>query len=63
MKLKLSTKAMSIIAVIIVIGMASSIAALVYAWRMRQALDDSISKNAMEMLAAAELDTITRLPT
>ena len=56
MKLKLSTKAVFIIAGMIVIGMASSIAALVYAWQMRQALDDSISKNAMEMLAAAELD-------
>lgn len=56
MKLKLSTKAVFIIAVMIVIGMATCIAALVYAWRMRQALDDSISINAMEMLAAAELD-------
>jgi len=56
MKLKLSTKAVFIIAVMIVIGMATCIAALVYAWQMRQALDDSISQNAMEMLAAAELD-------
>ena len=56
MKLKLSTKAVVIIAVMIVIGMTTCIGALVYAWQMRQALNDSISKNAMEMLAAAELD-------
>jgi len=56
MKLKFSTKAVVIIAVMIVIGMTTCIAALVYAWQMRQALNDSISKNAMEMLAAAELD-------
>ena len=57
MKLKLSTKAVFIIVVMIVIGIATYIAALVYGLQMRQALNDSISKNAMEMLAAAELDT------
>ena len=56
MKLKLSTKTVFIISAMIVIVMATCIAALVYAWQMRQALHDSISKNAMEMLAAAELD-------
>lgn len=56
MKLKLSTKAVSTLAGMVVLAMVGSVAALVYAWQMRQTLDRLTYRSAMEMLAAAELD-------
>jgi signal transduction histidine kinase len=56
MKFKLSTKTLFILAVIIIIAMVTAMVSLGYVWKMRQTMEDSLSQNAMEMLAAAELD-------
>jgi signal transduction histidine kinase len=56
MKLKLSTKALFWLITVIIIAMAISVTALIYAWQTRYTLDDSIRKDAREMLSAAELD-------
>jgi len=56
MKLKLSTKALFWLIAVIIIAMASSVTALVYARQVRYTLDDSILKDAREMFNAAELD-------
>jgi signal transduction histidine kinase len=56
MKLKLSTKALFWLITVIIIAMALSVTALIYAWQTRYTLDDSILKDSREMLDAAELD-------
>jgi len=56
MKLKFSTKTLLWLTGVIVIAMATSIAALGYAFQIRHVLDDSILLDTREMLNAAELD-------
>lgn len=56
MKLKLSTKAIFWLVTVIITAMATSIAALVYAWQTRYTLDDSIFVDTREMLNATTLD-------
>jgi signal transduction histidine kinase len=56
MKLKISTKAMVWLVTVIIIAMATSVTALIYAWQTRYTLDDSIMKDTREMLNATELD-------
>jgi len=56
MRLKLTTKKLVLFSAMLAIGVASSMAALGYAWQMRKTMAAAISKNAMEMMAAAELD-------
>ena len=56
MRLKLTTQRLMLFAAMLAIGVISSMAALGYAWQMRKAMATTISKNSMEMMAAAELD-------
>jgi len=56
MKLKLSTKAAMLISLTVFVAVGSVIGALVYTWQMRQTINNLISKNVTEMLAASELD-------
>ncbi|MDD5759290.1 MAG: ATP-binding protein [Desulfobulbaceae bacterium] len=56
MRLKLTTKRLMLFSALLAIGVISSMAALGYAWQMRKTMATVISKNSMEMMAAAELD-------
>ncbi len=56
MKLKISTKAIFWLITVIIIAMATSITALIYAWQTRYTLDDSIFRDTREMLNATSLD-------
>jgi len=56
MKLKLSTKAAMLISLTVFVAVGSIIGALVYTWHMSQTLNNLISKNVAEMMAASEMD-------
>jgi signal transduction histidine kinase len=51
-----SEKTAAALAVIIALAVTGATAALLYAWNMRRALDNLVSKNVAEMASAAELD-------
>lgn len=56
MRMKLSTKAASMLLALILVALAGTMLVLLYAWRTTRAVDDMIAENVGDMITAAELD-------